>query len=34
MAKELRIYKEEKTVSSVNDVEKTGQPHAKEKERN
>ena len=28
--KEARIYNEARTVSSINDIEKTGQPHAKE----
>ena len=30
MTKELRIYTGERTVSSINGVGKTGQPHAKE----
>ena len=30
MTKEPGIYNREKTVSSINGVEKTGQPHAKE----
>ena len=33
MTKEARIYDEEKTVSSVNGVGKTGQPHMKESYR-
>ena len=30
MTKKLGIYNEEKTPSSMNSVEETGQPHAKE----
>ena len=31
MTKELRIYNGERIISLINDIEKTGQPHAKEK---
>jgi hypothetical protein len=31
MTKEVRRYNGEKTVSSINGVGKTGQPHAKER---